>query len=106
MSGMGDYKGDRPLQVVRALGSMYKDFDMLQATVFDPERALKEVNSDYSMTTELADILQREANTPFRVGHHFASHVVTYGRSHGLKPAEIPYNEAQKLFAEAWKAFG
>jgi argininosuccinate lyase len=107
MSGMGDYKGDQPLQVVRALGRMYEDFDdMLKATVFDPDRALKEVNSDYSMTTELADILQREANVPFRVGHHFASDVVTYGRGHGLKPAEIPYNEAQKLFREAWKAFG
>lgn len=107
MSGMGDYKGDQPLQVVRLLGKMYGDFsEMLKAMVFNPERALEEVNSDYSMTTELADILQRDAEVPFRVGHHFASDIVSYGRKHDLKPAQIPYDVAQKLFAEAWKAFG
>ncbi len=107
MSGMGDYKGDQPLQVVRLLGRMYQDFDnMLKAFVFNPERALQEVNNDYSMTTELADILQREAEVPFRVGHHFASEIVTYGRGHNLKPAEIPYDVAQRLFRDAWKEFG
>ena len=81
-SGMGDYKGDQPLQVVRLLGRMYQDFDnMLKAFVFNPERARQEVNNDYSMTTELADILQRDAEVPFRVGHHFASDIVTYGRA-------------------------
>jgi argininosuccinate lyase len=107
MSGMGDYKGDQPLQVVRALGRMYEDFgSMLKEFVFNPERALREVNSDYSMTTELADILQRDAEVPFRVGHHFASEIVTYGRGHHLKPAEIPYDAAQRLFRDAWKEFG
>ncbi len=107
MSGMGDYKGDQPLQVVRLLGRMYSDVrSMLDAMVFDPARALEEVNDDYAMTTELADILQRESEVPFRVGHHFASDIVTYGRSQRLRPAEIPYDVAQRLFSEAWKAFG
>ncbi|HUR35538.1 MAG TPA: lyase family protein [Vicinamibacterales bacterium] len=107
MSGMGDYKGDQPRQVVRLLGEMYDDLnELLTAMVFNPERAKEEVDSDYSMTTELADILQREAEVPFRVGHHFASDIVTYGRRNRLKPAQIPYVEAQSLFTEAWKAFG
>lgn len=107
MSGMGDYKGDQPLQVVRLLGTMYQDFEnMLEAFVFDPERALAEVNNDYSMTTELADILQRDAEVPFRVGHHFASDIVSYGREHKLKPAEIPYEVAQELFTESWQEYG
>lgn len=107
MSGMGDYKGSHPLQVLQLLGNMYDDLsDMLAALVFDPERALQEVNNDYSMTTELADVLQRDADVPFRVGHHFASEIVSYGRSRNLKPAQIPYDAAQMLFAEAWQAFG
>ena len=43
---------------------------------------------------------------PFRVGHHFASELVTYGRKNKLKPAEIPFKEAQQLFGAAAKEFG
>ena len=107
MSGMNDYKSETPLQATRSAGKMYGDFaEMLKALVFYPERALQEVNNDYSVTTELADILQRDANVPFRVGHHFASDIVTYGRTNKLKPAEIPYTEAQRLFTAASKHFG
>ena len=107
MSGMNDYKSAMPLEVTLASGDLYRELaTMLKALVFDPERALQEVNSDYSMTTELADVLQREAGVPFRVGHHFASELVTYGRKNKLKPAEIPFKEAQQLFVAAAKEFG
>jgi argininosuccinate lyase len=95
MSGMGDYKSDQPLQVVRLLGRMYEDFNsMLGALVFNPERALQEVNSDYSMTTELADILQRDAEVPFRVGHHFASDIVSRAASTTLRQPSSAFSEA------------
>src|SRR5262249_28908713 len=73
---------------------------------FDAARALDEVNAEYSTTTELADVLQRDADVPFRAGHHFASDLVTYGRANHLRPGQIPYAEAQRLYAQAAAAFG
>jgi argininosuccinate lyase len=112
-AGMSDYKpfinplqGDQPNNVVRELGDLIDNFTKIMKTlVFNEARALAEVDGDYSTTTELADTLQRVAEIPFRVGHHFASELVNYGRGHNLKPTEIPYVEAQKIFVEAAKEF-
>jgi argininosuccinate lyase len=79
---------------------------VLDGLVVDRARAADEVAADYSTTTELADTLQREANVPFRLGHHFASELVTYGRSHGLRPSDLPFDEVQRIYAEAAAAPG
>jgi argininosuccinate lyase len=104
--GMPDYKRD---QVGKTLdltaGAFAKLADLMDHLVIDRERALQEVDAEYSTTTELADILQRDADVPFRVGHHFASDLVNYGRANKLKPAEIPFDVVKQLYAEAVKAF-
>ena len=112
-AGMSDYKpfinpkqGNQPNNVVRELTDLLDGFRLLIGTLaFDEARALDEVNADYSTTTELADTLQREADVPFRVGHHFASELVNFGRAHGLKPSDIPYSEGQRVYTEAAGAF-
>jgi argininosuccinate lyase len=112
-AGMSDYKpfinplqGDQPNNVMRELGDLIDNFSKIMKTlVFNEVRALAEVDADYSTTTELADTLQRVADVPFRVGHHFASELVNFGRGHNLKPAEIPYAEAQTIYADAAKFF-
>ncbi len=112
-SGMSDYKpfinskqGNQPNNVMRELADLFDGFGaLLHTLVFDEQRALAEVNADYSTTTELADTLQRDADVPFRVGHHFASELVNFGRANGLKPADIPYAEAQRIYANAAAAF-
>ena len=104
--GMSDYKDfgnpkEYPNAMLRDMAALYAHADAVVRTMmFRPERALDEVNSDYSTTTELADTLQREADVPFRIGHHFASELVNFGRGHRLRASEIPYAEAQRIYAE------
>ncbi|WGF89900.1 lyase family protein [Marinivivus vitaminiproducens] len=90
------------VQAALALDLLTELFENLN---FDAERALAEVAAEYSTATELADVLQREADVPFRVGHHFASLVVTHGRRGGFVPADFPYDAAQRLFTEAAQEF-
>jgi argininosuccinate lyase len=73
---------------------------VLKALRINPERALEELNSDWTASQELADLLMREHGLPFREGHHFASEVVSHARANNLGPLEFPYAEAQRIYAE------
>ena len=104
--GMSDYKDfgnpkEYPNVMLRDMAALFGHAEAVIRTMrFRTDRALDEVNSDYSTTTELADTLQREADVPFRIGHHFASELVNFGRGHHLRAVEIPYAEAQRIYAE------
>ena len=73
---------------------------VLGALVVSPERALEELNLDWTASQEVADILMRQYRLPFRVGHHFASEIVTHARDHDIRPSDFPYPEAQRLYRE------
>jgi argininosuccinate lyase len=105
--GTADYKGNDPAQTLARTSEMLgKLTAVVKQLTFNAPRALDEVNADYATTTELADILQRDANVPFRVGHHFASDLVTYGRGNSLRPTQIPFAAAQEIYAKAAAHFG
>ena len=76
---------------------------ILKAMVVNPERALEELNSDWTASQELADVLMRKYKLPFRVGHHFASEVVGYAKQQNIKPLDFPYAEAKRIYAETIK---
>jgi argininosuccinate lyase len=99
--GALDTRGDDAraaiLEAARMQAAVARLFPTLR---FDRVRALEEVEGDYATSTELADVLQREADVPFRVGHHFASELVNYGRSNGLRPADLPFEAAQRIYAD------
>jgi argininosuccinate lyase len=105
-AGMSDYKdfgnpGNYPNKMLSDTADLFGHAEAVIKTFrFRPERALDEVNGDYSTTTELADTLQREADVPFRIGHHFASELVNYGRGHHLRASQIPYAEAERIYAD------
>lgn len=104
--GMSDYKDfgnpkEYPNAILRDMLALFAHGEaVIRSMRFRSARALDEVNSDYSTTTELADVLQREADVPFRIGHHFASELVNYGRGHHLRASAIPFAEAQRIYAE------
>lgn len=71
--------------------------------VLDPKRALEELNSDWTASQELADLLMRKYKLPFRVGHHFASELVEYAKAKDIKPLDFPYRDAQRIYADVVK---
>jgi argininosuccinate lyase len=98
--GTLDTRGDDARAAIAEAARMQAAVARLFPTLrFDAIRAKEEVEGDYATSTELADVLMREANLPFRVGHHFASALVDFGRSNGLRPAELPYAEAARIYA-------
>jgi argininosuccinate lyase len=100
--GMNDNKGTADnAAVIDGATRMLTQFDrVLNALVLDPERALDELNSDWTASQELADALMRRHGLPFRVGHHFASEIVTYAKANDIRPTAFPYAEARRIYAE------
>ncbi|MFS4439230.1 argininosuccinate lyase [Paracoccaceae bacterium GXU_MW_L88] len=100
--GMSDPKDvDENRAVVEAgIGALSRLERVLNALRINPERALEELNSDWTASQEIADILMRDHGLPFREGHHVASEIVSYARNEGIGPLDFPYAEAQRIYAE------
>ena len=103
--GMSDPKEVKANSAMVASGiTVLRNWDrILNALVVSPERALEELNSDWTASQELADVLMRKYKLPFRVGHHFASNVVDFAKANDIKPLVFPYAEAKRIYAEAVK---
>jgi argininosuccinate lyase len=103
--GMPDPKDveQNSAMVDSAIKALKKWDRVLKALVISPDRALEELNSDWTASQELADVLMRKYKLPFREGHHFASEVVEYARQNNIKPLEFPYEQARRIYAETVK---
>jgi argininosuccinate lyase len=102
-SGMNDYRPGTKTQYTAAVANeMYSRYAaVLDSLVVDKRRALDEVDIDYSTMTEVADVLLREADIAFRLGHHYASELTTYGRLHGKRPKDISDEELLHIYQES-----
>lgn len=103
--GMADPKNikQNSAMVDSAIAVLKRWDRVLKALVISRERALEELNSDWTASQELADVLMREHKLPFRVGHHFASDIVSYAKTNNIKPLDFPYTEAQRIYHDAVK---
>lgn len=64
----------------------------------DRERALAELNADWTCTQEIADRLVRSGHVDFRSGHGFASRLVTWAREKGVTPPTLEYGDVLALW--------
>lgn len=103
--GMSDPKDVKQnTAMIDAAITMLKRWDrVLKALVVNRERALEELNSDWTASQEVADVLMRQYKLPFRVGHHVASEIVDYARKNNIQPLDFPYDQARRIYAEAVK---
>ena len=106
-TGMVDYKSaDAELGVFPKAVDMVKATDrVLDAIVVDKARALEELDSDWTSTMNLAEWLLKEHGIPFRVGHSFASQLVSYARPRGLTPKTLPFDVARSTFSQTLDQF-
>lgn len=105
--GMSDAKDGRANgEMVRSAASTLQGWEkVLKALVISPERALEELDSDWTASQELADVLMRKYKLPFRIGHHFASDLVDYAKAKNIRPSAFPYAEAQRIYAEVVRGY-
>ncbi|TPG60328.1 argininosuccinate lyase [Roseomonas nepalensis] len=106
--GMSDAKGvaDNVAVTAGAVALLDAWDRVLKALVISPERALEELNSDWTASQEIADVLMRKYRLPFRAGHHFASEVVDHAKAHDIRPTDFPYAEARRIYGETLREMG
>ena len=83
-----------------AKGMMERFLKVLNGIRINPDRALEELNSDWTASQEIADRLMKDYGLPFRIGHHMASRMVSYARKENILPLDFPYDVMQKLYRE------
>ncbi|HEY0196450.1 MAG TPA: argininosuccinate lyase, partial [Methanobacterium sp.] len=62
---------------------------MLSTTEFNKKRGEELAEANYSTATELADLMVKEKNLPFRVAHQIVGRTVSKALGEGLKPSDI-----------------
>lgn len=83
-----------------AVSMLERFLKVLNALRINPERALEELNSDWTASQEIADRLMRDHGLPFRIGHHLASRMVSWARANNVLPKNFPYEQMRRIYKE------
>ena len=100
--GMADARDARIMEaladdacvVLRTLAGIISSLEV------DRERALAELNADWTASQEIADRLVRVGGVDFRSGHRFASRLVGWAREAGVTPKTLQYADACRIWTE------
>ena len=100
--GMADIRDCRMMEALAddAAITLRTFADIVRNLVVDHERALAELNADWSCTQEIADRFVRLGKVDFRSAHRYASRLVTWARNEGVTPVTITYADATRLWQE------
>ena len=63
--------------------------DMLSSVSFNDERGMELAMANFSTATELADLMVREKNLPFRIAHQIVGRTVTKAIDQKIRPEDI-----------------
>jgi argininosuccinate lyase len=98
--GMVDYKESwRSSRVfVLTVEALTQADRVMKSLSVNRERALEELNQEWTTSVELAEVLQMKYAVPFRVGHAFASAIVEDARTAGYKPANYPFSRSHERY--------
>ena len=101
-TGMHDYRQIAPLLALADQSeTMYRRYAALVESIgLDSERALEEIGRGYSTMTEVADVLAREADVPFRAAHGYASALVDLCRATNRRSTDLTNAELRRVYAE------
>ena len=104
--GMVDGKStDKNGRMMKKATAMLERFlKVLCGIKVNADRALEEINSDWTASQEIADRLMRDHGLPFRIGHHMASRMVSWARANNVLPLDFPYAEMQRIYKEEIEA--
>ena len=98
-AGMADGRISGTDDIVKKTTSVVNQLNrILKALDIRPGRALEELNLDWTCSQEIADVMMRKHNIPFRSGHHFASEIVTFARARNITPMDFTYEQAREVY--------
>lgn len=102
MPGMVDGKRvEKNARMMAAAMTMIERFrKVLAGLTINSERALEELNNDWTASQEIADRLMRNHGLPFRIGHHAASRMVGFARKNNILPRHFDYADMQRIYRE------
>jgi len=74
--------------------------DMISSISFNGERGMELAMANFSTATELADLMVREKNLPFRIAHQIVGRTVTEAIRQEIRPEDIDSKFLDKIAVE------